>query len=287
MADPIIFAHPFNEDENLRLTTSVWDNTVAQWMMKTQLYVQNASTLWTPLILDANGRLQVSVKDSALSIGAATESTLGYVQAALDDIQSFCNQILDSDLFVETSVKNSALPLGASTSAKQDTLNNTITSLVTQNTNWATALSSILGTTYDPAVAPGVSGTLSARVRQLSTDLLALKALLPAALSAGGGLKVSVLDNGLPTGATDTIELNVTLNGAVQQLPSNVCKSFSLQAEPGNMGYVYVGRTNQVSATVHSYVLSRGGSITIQASNTNKYYVFGTNGDKVCGGGEV
>lgn len=70
------FLHPLNTDEASLLTTSVWDDTVAQWMMKVQNYVQTSAGVWVPDSLDANGYKKVSVKDSALPTGAATQATL-------------------------------------------------------------------------------------------------------------------------------------------------------------------------------------------------------------------
>ena len=78
------FAQALNTDLNLRLTTSVWDTNVAQWMMKTQAYVMSSGgTIWVPLTLDENGHLKASVKDSALPNGAATQATLAEVLAKI------------------------------------------------------------------------------------------------------------------------------------------------------------------------------------------------------------
>ena len=78
------FNHALFTDANLRLTTSVWDDNVASWMMKNQNYVMSSGgVIWVPLTLDASGNLKTSVKDSALPTGAATQATLASVLAKL------------------------------------------------------------------------------------------------------------------------------------------------------------------------------------------------------------
>lgn len=89
-------------------------------------------------------------------------------------------------------------------------------------------------------------------------------------------------------GYSTLIEGQVTLSGSAQQVGANTaCKNVTIQAEPSNLGYVYVGRANTVSSTVHMATLSAGSSMTFTVSNINMLYVIGTASDKVCFGGEV
>lgn len=86
----MLYAHDLNMGNGNRLTTSVWDDNVANWMLKTQTYVQSSGGIWIPLALDANGYLKSSVKDSALPAGAATEAKqdtlIGYINMAWEEL---------------------------------------------------------------------------------------------------------------------------------------------------------------------------------------------------------
>jgi hypothetical protein len=89
-------------------------------------------------------------------------------------------------------------------------------------------------------------------------------------------------------GNSTLIEGQVTMTGAAIQVGANTaCKNVTIQAEPSNLGYVYIGRANTVTATVHMATLSAGSSYTFNVSNINLLYAFGTSGDKICYGGEV
>lgn len=95
--------------------------------------------------------------------------------------------------------------------------------------------------------------------------------------SSGGG----------ETSSSTLIQGNITLIGSAQQLNSDTsCKNVTIQAEPDNSGYVYIGKLD-VSSTSHMFTLSAGSSVTINASNLNLIYVIGTSGEKVCYGGEA
>ena len=85
---------------------------------------------------------------------------------------------------------------------------------------------------------------------------------------------------------TTLIQGNVTLTGVAQQLSSASCKNVTIQAEPLNTDYVYVGIANTVSSTVHMYTLAAGASATFTVNNANLLWVIGTSGNKVCYGGE-
>ena len=250
----IQFPHQLNLDQDLRLTNSVWDDNIAQWMTKTQTYIQTSLGIWTPLTLDANDRLQTSVKDSALPVGAATETSLAALLA-----------------------KIIAAP---STEAKQDTVIGNISDVKTLLTALNGYVDGLEGYT------DSLESILSSILTQLGTTGLKkiIDALPPGDNNIGN---VDILTTVLPVGSDTVHELNLTLTGAAQNLSAQACKSVTIQAEPTNLGYVYIGKAGTVSATVHSYILSPGGSITIQCANTNLYYVIGTAGDKICGGGEV
>lgn len=77
-----------------------------------------------------------------------------------------------------------------------------------------------------------------------------------------------------------------TCTGEALQLPDQVCKIVTIQAEPTNVGYVYVG-LNTTNADNHMATLSPGSSVTFTINNSNKLYAYGTAGDKICWGGEV
>lgn len=83
------------------------------------------------------------------------------------------------------------------------------------------------------------------------------------------------------------IEGQVTMTGSAIQVGANTaCKNVTIQSEPTNGNYIYIGRTSSVSSTVHMYTLVPGASITFTASNINLLYVIGTASDKICYGGE-
>ena len=81
---PSDFNHALYTDSNLRLTSSVWDDNVAGWMMRVQNYVMSSGgVIWIPDSVDASGNKKVSVKDSALPTGAATEATITSILAKI------------------------------------------------------------------------------------------------------------------------------------------------------------------------------------------------------------
>jgi hypothetical protein len=87
-------------------------------------------------------------------------------------------------------------------------------------------------------------------------------------------------------GSVALLQDNLTLTGAYQQLPNTPCRSITIQAEPTNGGFVYIGNFNTVSSANHICTLSPGSSVTILASNFDQVFVIGTAGDAVCVGGE-
>lgn len=101
---------------------------------------------------------------------------------------------------------------------------------------------------------------------------------LPAGTNTLGGIKV--------VGNDALIQGNLSLTGAAQQLPSQAAKVITIQSEPMNDGYIYIGKSG-VSSSAHMATLSPGSSMTFYVSNLNLLYVIGEAGDKICYGGEV
>lgn len=85
------------------------------------------------------------------------------------------------------------------------------------------------------------------------------------------------------------IEGNVTLTGTAQRLSATSieCVVITLQSEPTNTTNVYVGKSTNVSSTVHMLTLLPGESVTLTIDNVNKVYIIGALNDKVCYGGET
>lgn len=67
---------------------------------------------------------------------------------------------------------------------------------------------------------------------------------------------------------------------------SSECNNITVQAHPNNAALVYVGKTSLTTDLVHSYVLTKGSSVTFSAKNANLLWVYGTAADKVSWGGE-
>lgn len=78
----------------------------------------------------------------------------------------------------------------------------------------------------------------------------------------------------------------LVMTGATRQLAAQVAKIVTIQAEPTNAGFVYIGMAG-TNATDHMCTLSPGSSATFSVDNINKLYAFGAAGDKICWGGEV
>jgi hypothetical protein len=100
------------------------------------------------------------------------------------------------------------------------------------------------------------------------------------AINAAGAASVTL------SGSIALLQDNLTLTGAYQQLPNTPCRSITIQAEPTNGGFVYIGNFNTVSSANHICTLSPGSSVTILASNFDQVFVIGTAGDAICAGGE-
>jgi hypothetical protein len=85
----------------------------------------------------------------------------------------------------------------------------------------------------------------------------------------------------------EILQGNITLDGTAQQLSTDEeCRVVTIQANPNNAEFVYVGNED-VSDTVHMAVLGAGSSVTYTIDNLNKLYVFGTIADTVSYGGEA
>jgi hypothetical protein len=129
-----------------------------------------------------------------------------------------------------------------------------------------------LGSKSDAAV---TNPTLSA------SEVALLKGLLKQLQGSGTGSMPVAL-----AGSVALLQDNLTLTGAYQQLPNTPCRSITIQAEPTNGGFVYIGNFNTVSSANHICTLSPGSSVTILASNFDQVFVIGTAGDAICVGGE-
>ena len=54
------FPHALNTDSNVRLTNGIWDDNVAEWMIKVQNYVMSSGgIIWIPDSVDASGNKKV------------------------------------------------------------------------------------------------------------------------------------------------------------------------------------------------------------------------------------
>lgn len=182
--------------------------------------------------------------------GASRVIVYGLDGLDIDFTQLFTNIVDQLNTEVKANIIASVLPTGAATAAKQD-------SIITYIDTLETLLTAIKDT---------------AGIKKI-TDAL------PAGTNTIGAVKVA--------GNDTMLQGNITLTGAAQQVNANTaCKVITIQAEPTNQGYVYVGKSD-VSSTVHMCTLSPGSSITITCSNLNLLYVIGTASDKVCYGGEA
>ena len=133
------FDYPLNQDENLRLTMSVYDTDVNRWMMPVQNYVQNSNGIWIPLILDENEWLKASVKSSALPTGAATQTTLAEILSALlypteTDPVTISDRLLAQEGLITSIYEMLLNTIPYATKAKQDNivalLNNILTKII-------------------------------------------------------------------------------------------------------------------------------------------------------------
>lgn len=300
------FNQALNTDINNKLTSSVYDDNLASWIQKSQMHVLSSAGILIPLSLDANGRLQTSIKDAALPEGASTAANQATVLSRIGEVQvsPTANTLLDRLKALTTALgevqasptANTALDrlkvIAAEIGALADVAvydpatNGSLISLLKgllkqlQGTGTAGTAAPVQGIGADDAAPVGPPVLVSGRFDTTPTTRQTGDKVTQQMTAKGAAHTTEV-------GADTLIELNLPLTGVAQQLASNACKNVTIQAEPGNVGYVYVGRANTVSSTVHSYVLSPGGSVTIQCSNTNLLYVLGTSGDKICGGGEV
>ena len=80
---------------------------------------------------------------------------------------------------------------------------------------------------------------------------------------------------------------NMQLTGTdAYRLPDHMCSKFTVQANPVNTGYIYLGLSD-VSSSKHMFVLSPGNSVDFTLYNTNMIYVKGSANDKISIGGEL
>jgi hypothetical protein len=117
------------------------------------------------------------------------------------------SKMIDTSGNTLVNVTTSALPTGAATGAKQDTGNTSLGSIDTKLTSQATAAKQdaeavLVGAVNESAPASDTASSgLNGRLQRVAQRLTSLIALLPAALGAGGGLKVDGSGTALPVSA--------------------------------------------------------------------------------------
>lgn len=176
-----VYLHDLNQGNNGRLTTSVWDTDVAEWMQKIQNYVQSSGGIWLPLSLDANGNLKTSVKDSGLPVGAATEAKQDTLIAKDFATQATLASVLaklSADPATETTLAAVLAKIIAApaTEAKQDTL-------IAKDFATQTTLAAVLGKIIAAPATEAKQDTLIAKDFATQTTLAAILAKLIAAPS--------------------------------------------------------------------------------------------------------
>lgn len=87
-------------------------------------------------------------------------------------------------------------------------------------------------------------------------------------------------------GNSGVFQGGITCTGEAVQLPAQVCKIITIQAEPTNVSYVYIGLDTS-NAENHMATLSPGSSATFTINDSGMLYAYGSAGDKICWGGEV
>lgn len=155
------------------------------------------------------------------------------------------------------SVSASVLPSGAATSAKQDTLighvdgiEGLLTTIDADTSALAGAVSGTevqtdvvtvpadpFGTNADAAVAAGATGSISAKLRRISTDIDAIKTAVQTLddTVAGSELQVDVVTSQLPTGAASAAN-QTTIIGHVDGLEGGVGAASDAAATAGSTG---------------------------------------------------
>ncbi|ATW24181.1 hypothetical protein [Candidatus Formimonas warabiya] len=131
------YAQPLNQDQNTKLTSSFWDANVTKWVQATQGYALNTGGILVPLKSDDSGNLKNDVIDRAARLLGKITSDDG----AIATLGALANAAV-TDPTASGSVV--ALLKGALTD---------------------------LGQISDAVVTAGATGSLSAKIRRLSTDL--------------------------------------------------------------------------------------------------------------------
>lgn len=136
-----------------------------------------------------------------------------------------------------------------------------------------------LGQTSDAAVAAGATGSLSAKIRRLTTDLDVLLVKMgevqasPTANTILARLK-DIKDGIQLTGSilAGAAIQNVTTAGTRVQLPNIPCHEVTVIAKRANTGYIYAGK-NTVSSTIYGVELEAKDSFTFNVSNANEVWI--------------
>lgn len=236
-----VYPQALNEGLGSIKTAANYDANVGNWLHYSAQFVQNASGVWVPLTLDANGRQQVSVKDSALPAGAATAENQAAIAGYIDGIETLLTALNSKDFATQTTLAAVLAKLisAPSTEAGQ------------------AALQALIG---EVQAAP-TTNTILARLKSVADKIDAITAgTTPAVTQLSGS---NILKGALAT---------VTTAGTRIQLPAYACHEVTVIAKRGNTGYVYVGGSD-VSSTVYGIDLKARDSFTFQVGNTNMLYM--------------
>jgi len=141
------FSQALNTDLNGKLTTAIYDASIAGWVQKIQTHVLSSGGILVPLQLNASGNMKTAISE-ALPVGN--------------------NNIGDVD------VASCALPVGAATAAKQDTL-------IAKDFATQTTLAAILAKIIATPATEAKQDTLIAKDFATQTTLAAVLAKIIAA----------------------------------------------------------------------------------------------------------
>lgn len=132
----------------------------------------------------------------------------------------------------------------------------------------------VLGVTTDAAVSTSVAGTVSAKLRGIIVNLIAIAAQLPASLgikASAASLSVAFASDAVlpnPAAPTTIYNGNKTVTSAgtrVTLASSQAVKSVVIKALIANTGVIYVGDGSVASTT--GFVLAAGDTVTLDIAN--------------------
>jgi hypothetical protein len=147
--------------------------------------------------------------------------------------------------------------------------------------NQATEITALGGVTEAAPATDTASSGLNGRLQRIAQRITSLIALLPAALGAGGGLKIDGSGTALPIVSANPAtfipgQIALTANTRAQ-LPSNaLVNGFILKSSPLNGANVLIGGST-VSTTAdgsgNGFILEPGASAPLSVTNTNAIYL--------------